>query len=103
LEGGTDQCNYRNIKWKFYLVFIIPGTIGALIMFFFFPDTKGLPLEEIAAIFGDSDEVAIYQREIEIDHHDHTLVIHTHDGRLEEEKQSEPITRENIADGSQLE
>ena len=27
-------------------------------MWFYFPDTLGLPLEEVAAIFGDQDEVA---------------------------------------------
>jgi hypothetical protein len=36
-------------------------------MWIFWPDTRGLPLEEIAAIFGDADEVAIYQREIDLD------------------------------------
>lgn len=29
----------------------------ALSIFFFFPDTCGVPLEEIAAIFGDLDEL----------------------------------------------
>ncbi|KAK6374026.1 hypothetical protein LTS17_007996 [Exophiala oligosperma] len=56
---------FKNIGWKFYLCFIIPSTIGALVIWFWFPDTNGLPLEEIAAIFGDADEVAIYQRDIE--------------------------------------
>lgn len=42
-------------------------------MWFFFPNTKGLPLEEVAAIFGDRDEVAIYQRDIDIDE-DHHIV-----------------------------
>lgn len=59
---------FVTIGWKFYLVFIIPGTIGGLIVWFFFPDTKGLPLEEIAAIFGDEDEIAVYQREIDVQH-----------------------------------
>jgi hypothetical protein len=66
----------RKIGWKFYLAFIIPGTIGGIIMFIYFPDTKGLPLEEIAAIFGDEDDIAVYQREIDVkdggiieDHH----------------------------------
>ena len=45
-------------------------------MWIFWPDTKGLPLEEIAAIFGDADEVAIYQAEIEIDRNTHQVVIH---------------------------
>ena len=40
---------------------------------FFFPDTNGKPLEECAAIFGDADEVAIYQRDIDIDIATHTI------------------------------
>lgn len=41
----------------------------------FFPSTKGLPLEEVVALFGDEDEVAGYQTEIDVhggiieDHH----------------------------------
>ena len=35
-------------------------------MWFFFPDTLGLPLEEVAAIFGDNEEVAGYMRDIHI-------------------------------------
>lgn len=42
-------------------------------MWFFFPNTKGLPLEEVAAIFGDEDEVAIYQRDIDIDEEHHIV------------------------------
>lgn len=34
--------------------FIIPGTIGSVIMWFMFPDTLGKPLEETAALFGDA-------------------------------------------------
>ena len=48
----------------------------------FFPDTRGMPLEEVAAIFGDADEVAVYQREIEIDETTHTVISH----RAETEK-----------------
>jgi hypothetical protein len=73
--------------WKFYLAFIIPGTIGGVIMIIFFPDTKGLPLEEVAALFGDLDEIAVYQREIDLkdggiieDHHEKMEGVH-----LEEE------------------
>ncbi len=64
---------FANIGWKFYLCFIIPGTLGAICMWIWFPDTNGLPLEEVAAIFGDADEVAIYQREIEVDFATHTI------------------------------
>jgi hypothetical protein len=54
---------FITIGWKFYLAFIIPSTIGGLIIWFFFPNTNGLPLE-VAAIFGDEADVAVYQREI---------------------------------------
>ena len=35
-----------------------------------------MPLEELSALFGDEDEVAIYQQEIEIDTNAHTIVDH---------------------------
>ena len=57
---------FESIGWYFYLCFIIPGTIGSVIMWFYFPDTLGLPLEEVAAIFGDHEEVAGYMRDIHI-------------------------------------
>lgn len=44
----------RRIGWKFYLCFIIPGILSAIGIWLFFPDTWGLPLEEVAAIFGVS-------------------------------------------------
>lgn len=64
---------FETIGWKFYLVFIICGSICGLGIWFFSPDTNGLPLEEVAAIFGDADEVAIYQRDLEIDFATHTI------------------------------
>ncbi|KAH0842938.1 MFS transporter, SP family, sugar:H+ symporter [Fonsecaea pedrosoi] len=63
---ANDDLLGRNIGWKYYLCLIIPGTIGGLILWNYFPDTKGVPLEELAALFGDEDEVAIYQSEIEV-------------------------------------
>ncbi|EME85865.1 uncharacterized protein MYCFIDRAFT_81836 [Pseudocercospora fijiensis CIRAD86] len=59
-----------NIGWYYYLAFIIPGTIGSVIMWFYFPDTLGKPLEETAALFGDKDEVVAYMRDIAIDEDD---------------------------------
>ena len=44
---------FANIGWKFYLAFIIPAYLFAIVAWFFYPNTKGLALEEIAAIFGD--------------------------------------------------
>ncbi|OAL34558.1 hypothetical protein AYO20_06188 [Fonsecaea nubica] len=48
---------FNSIGWKYYLIFIIVPLIGAAIMALFYPETKGLALEEIGQKFGD--EVAI--------------------------------------------
>jgi len=53
-----------NIGWKYYLFFIVVTGTGAIIVLLFFPDTLHKPLEEIAALFGDDDEVAVFQRDL---------------------------------------
>jgi hypothetical protein len=55
------------IGWNFYLCFIIPGSIGGVCMYLFWPNTNGLPLEEIAALFGDVDEVAVLRGDVDIE------------------------------------
>lgn len=52
------------ISWKFYLFFIIIPAAGAVVVILFYPDTLGKPLEEIAAMFGDEDAVAVFQRDV---------------------------------------
>ncbi|EXJ70207.1 uncharacterized protein A1O5_06275 [Cladophialophora psammophila CBS 110553] len=70
---------FANIGWKFYLCLVIPSFFLALIMWFCYPDTRGKPLEEIAAVFGDDDEVAVRQADVEIDMVTHE--IHAKGGR----------------------
>ncbi|RVX66729.1 hypothetical protein B0A52_08922 [Exophiala mesophila] len=48
---------FDTIGWRFFLCFVIPGIISATLMWIFFPDTLGVPLEEIARIFGDHQEL----------------------------------------------
>jgi len=48
---------FANIGWKFYLLFIFLSTFSAIIILLFWPDLRHKPLEEIAAIFGDDDEL----------------------------------------------
>lgn len=48
---------FATIGWKFYLVFIVIPTCGLPIIWFYFPETNQLSLEEIASLFGE--EVAI--------------------------------------------
>lgn len=56
---------FQNIGWKFYLCFIVPGTVMALIILYWFPNTKGMPLEEIAALFGDEVQYVVNPASIE--------------------------------------
>lgn len=44
---------FANIGWKFYLVFIIVPALALPIIVLYFPETKGLTLEEVGALFGD--------------------------------------------------
>ncbi|KAF2802333.1 general substrate transporter [Mytilinidion resinicola] len=53
---------FRTIHWKFYMVFICCCVASSIIMYLYFPDTLGKPLEEVARIFGDDDLVAHYER-----------------------------------------
>ncbi|KAF9890599.1 hypothetical protein FE257_005730 [Aspergillus nanangensis] len=46
------------IGWKFYLVLIVPSIFYIVLIYFFFPETKGRTLEEIGALFGDEQGVA---------------------------------------------
>ena len=41
-----------------------------------------MPLEEIAALFGDQDEVMIFSEDIHVDHTTHELVVETHGGAV---------------------
>lgn len=44
---------FVHIGWKYYLVFIIVTSLMLPLVLFKFPETKGLSLEEIGALFGD--------------------------------------------------
>lgn len=47
----------KNIGWKYYLCFIIPSALASLVILKWFPDTRGLSLEECARVFGDEKEL----------------------------------------------
>ena len=42
-----------------------------------------MPLEEIAALFGDQDEVMIFSEDIHVDHTTHELVVDAHGARVD--------------------
>jgi hypothetical protein len=86
---------FANIKWRFYLVFIVITGLGSVLMYFILPETKGIPLEEMSRIFGDTDNVAVLSENVHVNHDTHELVIGkdglshvaTHQGITEEMKQ----------------
>lgn len=49
---------FQAIGWKYYLFFIIITVLGAVWAWFTFPDTRNVPLEQIARLFGDEDRQA---------------------------------------------
>jgi len=53
---------FANIGWKYYIFFIVFAALGCVVSQLYFPDTLHKPLEETAAMFGDDEEVVIFQR-----------------------------------------
>lgn len=61
------------------------------------PDTKGLPLEELATLFGDDDDIAVFSADIHLDSNAHTLVVQKMNAGVDGEVKvaiAEPITVE---------
>ncbi|KIW25612.1 uncharacterized protein PV07_08778 [Cladophialophora immunda] len=71
---GAAPTAFATVGWQYYLPFIIISGLAMIIVFFFFPNTRHLALEEIGAIFGDADHVAVYQQDI-LDEGTHELHI----------------------------
>ncbi|KAK5045419.1 hypothetical protein LTR84_009283 [Exophiala bonariae] len=47
------------IHWKYYIVFTVLSALMVGIFYFYFPETKGLALEEVSKLFGDPVAVEI--------------------------------------------
>lgn len=56
-------------------MFICITFVGVIWGYFAIPETKGVPLEELAAIFGDDDEIVVYMKDIHADQNTHQLVV----------------------------
>jgi MFS family permease len=52
----TAPIAFRTIGYKFYMVFFIPGFVATAWLWFYFPNTLGMRLEEIGQMFGDTTE-----------------------------------------------
>ncbi|KAH8816080.1 general substrate transporter [Xylogone sp. PMI_703] len=40
-----------NLAWKYYIIYIVLITIYLVLIFFFFPETRGLTIEEVSVVF----------------------------------------------------
>ncbi|KAG6827977.1 hypothetical protein H0H92_009803 [Tricholoma furcatifolium] len=47
-----------NISWKFYVLFVVLNFVDCILIAFFFPETKGLSLEEMNEVFGDQVDIS---------------------------------------------
>jgi hypothetical protein len=41
------------ISWRYFLIFVFTDLIFVIVFYFQFPETANIPLEEVAALFGD--------------------------------------------------
>ncbi|KAK5945215.1 hypothetical protein PMZ80_002419 [Knufia obscura] len=41
------------ISWRYFLIFVFMDAIFVVVFYFYFPETANVPLEEVAALFGD--------------------------------------------------
>lgn len=47
--------------------------IGVVWSVIVLPETKNIPLEEMSALFGDANEVAVFSKQIHVDHQTHEV------------------------------
>lgn len=51
------------------------SVVGFGLLYWAAPETKGIPLEEVAALFGDKDDIMVYQDQIHVDHTTDKVVV----------------------------
>lgn len=68
------------IEWRYYIVFLVVLLVFGVTAFFFYPETKGYSLEQVAVIFDGPDavgglsELAKYTGEVKLDAEHEELV-----------------------------
>ena len=54
----VNPIGLERLGWKFYFVYIAVLVVECLMIYFYYVETKGLPLEEVARVFDGDDAVA---------------------------------------------
>lgn len=83
-----------------FQVFISICTVGLVWISLVLPETKGIPLEEVAALFGDQDEVMVFTEDVQLGDGEDELVVkdHHHDrhGQREIGKEAEETVHQEV-------
>ncbi|KIW33344.1 uncharacterized protein PV07_00201 [Cladophialophora immunda] len=58
---------FAAVGWKFFVLFICVSAVGWVWVWFQLPETKGVPLEEMADLFGDKTEVMVHLADVHLD------------------------------------
>jgi len=68
---------FRNIGWKFYMVFLSCNIISTIVIYLFLPESAGKSMEEMGDLFGDevvvhmtADGTGLVEKELETDVHE---------------------------------
>ncbi|PVH67971.1 general substrate transporter [Cadophora sp. DSE1049] len=64
LSSFTTPIGLENLKWKFYVIFVIWVVVEFGVVYVLFPETKGPSLEDIAIIF-DGDQHTLAEKDVE--------------------------------------
>lgn len=76
-KGGTgfnqfvNPIGIANLKWRYYLVYVVIIAVETLVIWLIYPETKGVSLEEVAVVMeGDKAQVERVENEKKLLHED---------------------------------
>ncbi|CAH6723401.1 high-affinity glucose transporter Hxt2p [[Candida] jaroonii] len=73
-NGYVNPIGLSNSGWKYYIVYVCAIAFELTIIYFFYPETSGYTLEEVAKVFGDGvdqADLSLAKAKAELDHKEH--------------------------------